>query len=134
MVGTRILYALSRDIPRWSRATEVSEGGTPVFAMLVTAAGAMILAASGTFEKLVAIASFFLASNYFVCCVALLVRTPRAELPRPFRAGATDLRHRRCGGAGIFLVGAIAGDTRNSLYALALAAAGCLYVPGQRRR
>ena len=126
MVGTRILYALSRDIPRWSRAADVSEGGTPVVAMLVTAVGAMLLAASGTFEKLVAIASFFLASNYFVCCVALLVlRRREPDLPRPFRAwGYPASAILVAAGAGIFLVGAIAGDTRNSLYALALAAVG----------
>jgi APA family basic amino acid/polyamine antiporter len=126
MVGTRILYALSRDIPRWSRAAEVSESGAPVAAMLVTAGGAAILAASGTFEKLVAIASFFLAANYFVCCLALLVlRRKEPELPRPFRAwGYPASAILVAGGAGVFLAGAVAGDTRNSIYAMALAAAG----------
>jgi len=126
MVGTRILYALSRDIPRWSRAADVSEGGTPVVAMLVTAVGAMLLAASGTFEKLVALAAFFLASNYFVCCVALLVlRRREPDLPRPFKAwGYPASAILVAAGAGIFLAGAIVGDTRNSLYALALAAGG----------
>jgi APA family basic amino acid/polyamine antiporter len=126
MVGTRILYAMSRDIFAWSRAAEVSEGGTPVRAMLLTAGGAMLLAASGTFEKLVAIASFFLASNYFVCVVALLVlRRREPSLPRPFRAWGYPLSAILvAAGAGTFLVGAVAGDTRNSLYALALAAAG----------
>jgi APA family basic amino acid/polyamine antiporter len=126
MVGTRILYALSRDIPRWSPAAEVSEGGTPILAMLVTAGGAMLLAASGTFEKLVAIASFFLATNYFVCCIALLVlRRREPDLPRPFRAwGYPASAILVVAGAGIFLVGAIAGDTRNSLYAVGLAAVG----------
>jgi APA family basic amino acid/polyamine antiporter len=126
MVGTRILFALSRDIPRWSRAAKVSEGGTPVVAMLVTAAGAMLLAASGTFEKLVAIASFYLATNYFVCCVALLVlRRREPDLPRPFRAwGYPASAILVAGGAGIFLAGAVVGDTGNSLYALALAASG----------
>jgi APA family basic amino acid/polyamine antiporter len=126
MVGTRILYALSRDIPRWSRASDVSEGGTPVVAMLLTASGAMVLAASGTFEKLVAIASFFLAANYFVCCLALLVlRWKEPDLPRPFRAwGYPASAILVAGGAGVFLVGAIVGDTPNSLYALALAGVG----------
>jgi len=126
MVGTRILYALARDLPRWSRAAEVSEGGTPVVAMLVTAAGALILAASGTFEKLVAVASFFLAANYFVCCLALLVlRRREPELPRPFRAwGYPASAILVAAGAGVFLVGAVFGDTRNSVFALALAAAG----------
>ncbi len=126
MVATRILYALGRDIPRWSRAADVSEGGTPKTAMLVTAAGAALLAASGTFEKLVAIASFFLAANYFVCCVALLVlRRREPDLPRPFRAwGYPASAILVAAVAGIFLVGAVVGDTRNSLYAMALAAVG----------
>jgi APA family basic amino acid/polyamine antiporter len=126
MVATRILYALGRDVPRWSRVAEVSEGGTPVGAMLLTAGGASILAASGTFEKLVAIASFFLAANYFVCCLALLVlRRREPELPRPFRAwGYPASAILVAVVAFIFVVGAVLGDTRNSLYALALAAAG----------
>jgi APA family basic amino acid/polyamine antiporter len=126
MVGTRILYAMSRDIFAWSRAAEVSEGGTPVLAMLLTAGGAMFLAASGTFEKLVAIASFFLAANYFVCVLALLVlRRREPALPRPFRAwGYPVSAILVAAGAGTFLVGAVVGDTRNSVYALALAAAG----------
>jgi basic amino acid/polyamine antiporter, APA family len=126
MVGTRILFALSRDLPRWSAASGVSEGGTPVVAMLVTAGGAMLLAASGTFEKLVAIASFFLAVNYFACCIALLVlRRKEPELPRPFRAwGYPWSALLVAAGAGVFLAGAVAGDTRNSLYALALGIAG----------
>ena len=106
--------------------------------MLVTAAGTMILAASGTFEKLVAIASFFLAANYFVCCVALLVlRRREPDLPRPFRAwGYPASAILVAAGAGIFLVGAIAGDTRNSLYALASRRALGLPLapPGQRPR
>ncbi|MGH9337282.1 MAG: APC family permease, partial [Vicinamibacteria bacterium] len=126
MIGTRILYAVSRDVPRWAGAVEVSERGTPVRAMLVTAFGAMLLAASGTFEKLVAIASFFLALNYFVCCLALIVlRQREPALPRPFRAwGYPWSAMLVAAGAGIFVAGAIAGDTRNSLYALALGAAG----------
>jgi APA family basic amino acid/polyamine antiporter len=126
MVGTRILYALGRDIPRWSKAAEVSEGGAPVPAMLLTAFGAALLAASGTFEKLVAIASFFLAANYFVCCLALLVlRRREPDLPRPFRAwGYPASAILVAIGAAVFLAGAVVGDTGNSLYAMALAAAG----------
>jgi APA family basic amino acid/polyamine antiporter len=95
-------------------------------AMLLTAGGAMLLAASGTFEELVAIASCFLAWNYFVCVVALLVlRRREPSLPRPFRAWGYPISAVLVAlGAGTFLVGMIAGDTRNSLYALALAAAG----------
>jgi APA family basic amino acid/polyamine antiporter len=74
----------------------------------------------------VAIASFFLAANYFVCCLALLVlRWKEPDLPRPFRAwGYPASAILVAGGAGVFLVGAIVGDTPNSLYALALAGVG----------
>jgi basic amino acid/polyamine antiporter, APA family len=126
MIGSRILFAVSRDVPRWSFAAAVSGGGTPMVAMLITAAGAMVLAASGTFEKLVAIASFFLAVNYFTGSLALLVsRRREPSLPRPFRAwGYPWSALVVVLGAGVFLAGAIAGDTRNSLYAVALAGLG----------
>jgi APA family basic amino acid/polyamine antiporter len=126
MIGSRILFAVSRDVPHWSRAAEVSGRGTPVLAMLITAGGAMVLAASGTFEKLVAIASFFLAVNYFTCSLALVVsRRREPSLARPFRAwGYPWTALIVVLGAGVFLAGAIAGDTRNSLYAVALALLG----------
>jgi APA family basic amino acid/polyamine antiporter len=126
MIATRILFAMSRDLPRWSRASEVSEAGTPEVSLLLTAAGAALLASSGTFEKLVAIASFFLALNYFICCLALIVlRRREPDLPRPFRAWAYPWSAIVvAAGAGIFVAGAVYGDTRNSLYALALAACG----------
>jgi APA family basic amino acid/polyamine antiporter len=126
MIGTRILFAMGRDTPGWSRATAVSAGGTPLTAMLVTAAGGALLAASGTFEKLVALAAFFLAANYLVCCLALLVlRRREPSLPRPFRAwGYPWTAIVVLLGALVFLVGVVLGDTRNSLYALALLSAG----------
>jgi APA family basic amino acid/polyamine antiporter len=117
---------MSRDLPRWSRASEVSEAGTPEVALLLTAGGAALLASSGTFEKLVAIASFFLALNYFICCLALIVlRRREPDLPRPFRAWAYPWSAVVVAAvAGLFVLGAVYGDTRNSLYAMALAACG----------
>jgi APA family basic amino acid/polyamine antiporter len=126
MVGTRVLFALSRDVPRWSRAAAVNQGGTPSTALFLTAAGGALLAASGTFEKLVAVASFFLAANYFVCCLALVVlRRREPELPRPFRAwGYPWTVAVLVAGALSFLLGVMVGDTRTSLLAVALLAAG----------
>lgn len=126
MIGTRVLFAMGRDHPRWSPAATVHAGGTPMVAMLVTAGGGMLLAASGTFEKLVALASFFLAANYFVCCLALVVlRRREPSLPRPFRAwGYPWIAALVVAGALAFLCGVILGDTRNCLYALGLLAIG----------
>ena len=65
----------------------VNERGTPVMATLVTTAVAVVLIWSGTFQKLVAVASFFLAANYCVSCLALVMLRRREPLrERPFRA------------------------------------------------
>src|SRR3989442_1358607 len=64
MIGTRILFAMGRDGLLWRRTAEVTAGGAPVVATVVTTAVAVVLIVTGTFQKLVAIASFFLVLNY----------------------------------------------------------------------
>ncbi|HKQ62790.1 MAG TPA: APC family permease [Candidatus Polarisedimenticolaceae bacterium] len=126
MIGTRILFALGRDGLFWSSTSQVNAGGTPGVATAVTTAIAVTLIATGTFQKLIAMASFFLAANYCVSCLALVVlRRREPTLSRPFRAwgypwsaGLVVL------GAVAFLVGALAGDTLNAVEALGLLALG----------
>jgi basic amino acid/polyamine antiporter, APA family len=126
MIGTRILYAMARDGMLPARAATVNAGGTPAVATLVTTAVAMVLIATGTFQRLVAVASFFLAVNYFVCCLALIVlRRREPDAIRPFRAwgypwsaGIVAI------GAGIFLAGALMADTPNAALALVLLGVG----------
>jgi APA family basic amino acid/polyamine antiporter len=126
MIGTRILYAMARDGMLPARAATVNAGGTPTVATLVTTAVAMVLIATGTFQRLVAVASFFLAVNYFVCCLALIVlRRREPDAVRPFRAwgypwsaGIVAI------GAGIFLAGALMADTPNAALALVLLVVG----------
>src|SRR5712691_3617843 len=87
MIGTRILFAMGRDGLLWSRTATINARGTPGVATLVTTAVAIGLIVSGTFQRLVAMASFFLAANYAVCCLALVVlRRHEPGLARPFRA------------------------------------------------
>jgi basic amino acid/polyamine antiporter, APA family len=126
MIGTRIVFAMGRDGLIWSRTASVNAGGTPGVATLVTTAVAMVLIVTGTFQRLVATASFFLAANYAVCCLVLIVlRRREPDLPRPFRAGGYP-----CSagfvliGAAVFLVGVLVGDPVNSAVALSLLAAG----------
>jgi len=128
MIGTRILFAMSRDGVLWRRAAEVTAGGTPMAATLTTTAVAVVLIASGTFQKLVAIASIFLVFNYSVCCLALLVlRVREPEHPRPFRAwGYPWSAVIVLAGAAAFLVAAVIGDTINAGEAAAVMAAGLL--------
>jgi basic amino acid/polyamine antiporter, APA family len=126
MIGTRILFAMGRDRLFWQRTAAVNAGGTPGVATIVTTAVAMVLIMSGTFQRLVAMASFFLAANYCACCLALFVlRRREPDLRRPFRAwGYPWSAGLVLAGATIFLVGAMAGDTANGVAALALLAAG----------
>jgi APA family basic amino acid/polyamine antiporter len=128
MIGTRILFAMGRDGLVWRKTAIVGAGGTPRIATLLTTAVAVLGIISGTFQRLVAITAFFLALNYAVCCVALIVlRRREPQRPRPFVAWGYPWS------AGLVLIGAVAmligtlvGDTVNGAGALALLAAGLI--------
>jgi APA family basic amino acid/polyamine antiporter len=128
MIGTRILFAMGRDGLVWGGAAKVNPRGTPVRATLVTTGVAVALIATGTFQKLVAVASFFLAANYCACCVALVILRRREPLlPRPFRAwGYPWSAAIVVLGAVAFLGGVLLADTRTALLAIALLAGGLL--------
>ena len=135
MIGTRILFALGRDGLLWKRTAAVSAAGTPVTAMLLTTAVAVALIASGTFQRLVAVVSFFLAANYSVCCLALVMQRRREpDRVRPFRAwGYPWSAYIVLAGAAVFMTGAVAGDTANAAGAVALLMAGLAVRLAMRR-
>jgi APA family basic amino acid/polyamine antiporter len=128
MIGTRVLFAMGRDRLLWGGAAVVNDRGTPIVATAVTAAVAMALIATGTFQKLVAVVSFFLVANYCVSCLALIVLRWREPLrERPFRAwGYPWSAGIVLAGAVAFMIGALLGDTPNALLATGLLAAGLL--------
>jgi APA family basic amino acid/polyamine antiporter len=136
MIGTRILFAIGRDGLLWRPAATVTAKGTPAVATLTTTGVALVLIATGTFQRLVAMVAFFLAANYFVCCLALVVlrRREPAHL-RPFRAwGYPWSAALVLAGAAAFLAGAAAGDPVNAAGALGLLALGFVVraLSGQR--
>jgi APA family basic amino acid/polyamine antiporter len=126
MIGTRILFAMGRDGLFWRRTAVVGAGGTPTVSTLVTTAVAVLGIVSGTFQRLVAITAFFLALNYAICCVALMVlRRREPARARPFRAwGYPWSAAIVLAGAAALLAGTLVGDTVNGAGALALLAAG----------
>lgn len=136
MIGTRVLFAMGRDGLFWKGAAVVHEGGTPVRATLATAAVAASLIATGTFQKLVGVASFFLAVNYCVSCLAVIVLRRREPLlPRPFRAwGYPWSVGIVLVGALAFLIGILLGDPPTGLLGAGLLAAGLLGRAGFLRR
>jgi APA family basic amino acid/polyamine antiporter len=92
----------------------------------VTTGVAVVLIASGTFQSLIALASFFLAANYAICCIALVVlrrREPNAA--RPFRTwGYPWSAAIVVVGAVIFLGGVLVSDSGNAAKAVGLLAVG----------
>jgi APA family basic amino acid/polyamine antiporter len=126
MIGTRILFAMGRDGLFWTRTASVTAAGTPGVATLLTTGVAVALIATGTFQTLIAMVSFFLAANYCVCCLALVVlRTREPALARPFRAwGYPWSAAIVVIGAVVFLGGVLAGDTANAVKAIGLLAVG----------
>ncbi len=126
MIGARILFAMGRDGLVPARTASVNAGGTPDVATVVTTGVAVLLIASGTFQTLIALASVFLAANYCVSCLALVVlrrREPNAA--RPFRAwGYPWSAAIVVTGAVVFLAGVLVNDTESAVKAIGLLAVG----------
>jgi len=126
MIGARILFAMGRDGLVPARTASVNAGGTPDVATVVTTGVAVLLIASGTFQNLIALASVFLAANYCVSCLALVVlrrREPGAA--RPFRAwGYPWSAAIVVAGAVVFLAGMLVNDTASAVKAMGLLAVG----------
>jgi APA family basic amino acid/polyamine antiporter len=72
--------------------------------------------------------SFFLAANYSLCCLALVVlRRREPDLPRPYQAwGYPWSVWLVAAGSVMFLLGMLAGDVLNGLAALGLLAIGLI--------
>jgi basic amino acid/polyamine antiporter, APA family len=120
----RILLAIGRDGLFTERAARVGRGGTPVTAMLLSAAAAGLLVASGRFEDIIAIAAILVAALYAVSYVAVLVlRAREPAMPRPFRAwGYPVTTVLVLAGSIVFLVVAAHDDPTSAVRVLALLA------------
>jgi APA family basic amino acid/polyamine antiporter len=89
MAVPRILFALGRDGLFTAKAAQVNKGGTPVFAVLMTAGVAVVLSCIGTFELLLAISQFLAVVITILLIVALFIlRRREPDVSRPFRVWA----------------------------------------------
>ena len=123
LMASRVLFAMSRDGLFTKRATTVNTGGTPTVALFLSASVALIFILFGqTFGTVITILAFFFVANYALSFISVFVlrrREPNRE--RPYRAwGYPWTTGVALVGSVLFLVGAIASDTRNSIYALLL--------------
>lgn len=118
---TRTLYAMSCDRLFFRRAAQVNAGGTPALALLLsTIVG--VLFVLGTFERVIAMLSFFFVANYTLSYTSLFVlRKKEPEMARPYRAwGYPWTTGIALLASVIFLVGSILTDRKNAPWALGL--------------
>jgi APA family basic amino acid/polyamine antiporter len=125
LMATRVLFAISRDGLFARQAAAVNKGGTPAVALLISAGVAVLFIVFGrTFDQVITVLAFFFVANYTLSFISVFVlrhREPKKE--RPYRAwGYPWTTALALIGSVLFLAGAIASDTRNSIYALALLA------------
>lgn len=121
LMAPRVIFAMARDGLFWRGATEVNKGGTPDVALLISAlVAAAFVVWSDTFSQVIAVLSFFFVANYTLSFAALFaLRCSDPAAPRPYRAFAHPISTALALLASVaFLVGAVAADTRNSLFAL----------------
>lgn len=105
-------------------ADYVNRGGTPVVAVLLSAAACLAMVITGTLEIVLAVTAFLFVAQYaLIFLTVFLLRRREPEARRPFRA----IGHPWTTGLVLtlsiaFLVGAFLADTRNSIYSLILLA------------
>jgi basic amino acid/polyamine antiporter, APA family len=103
----------------------------PRAALLLSAATASILIASGRFEDIIAVAAILVAAIYCVNYIAVIVlRVREPQMIRPFRAwGYPVTTVLVLAGSLVFLVAAVHDDPRSAVRAAALlAVAGPVYL------
>ena len=124
LMAPRVLFAMSRDGLFWRGAAEVNRGGTPDVSLLLSSLTAAAFIVSGKFEQVIAVLAFFFVANYAFSFTSFFVlRRREPDSPRPFRAVGHPFTTTVALAASIaFLISAIYGDTRNSIYALVLLA------------
>ena len=126
LMATRVLFAMSRDHLLAKSVTTVNKGGTPTVALFLSTTAAVLFILFGkTFKTVITVLAFFFVANYTLSFISVFVlRRREPERSRPYRAwGYPWTTALALVGSVAFLCGAVASDTRNSIYALLLLAA-----------
>jgi basic amino acid/polyamine antiporter, APA family len=119
---SRTLYAMSCDRLFFRSVSRVNEGGTPTLALLLSTIVGVLFLLTGTFERVIAMLSFFFVANYTLTYTSLFVlRKKEPLMARPYRAwGYPWTTGIALGGSVLFLVGSIVTDQKNAPWALAM--------------
>jgi APA family basic amino acid/polyamine antiporter len=119
---SRTLYTMSCDGLFFRRAAQVNPGGTPAVALFLSTVVGVLFLLTGTFERVIAMLSFFFVANYALSYASLFVlRKREPEMARPYRAWGYPWSTGIAFGASIlFLAGSILTDRKNAPWALAM--------------
>jgi basic amino acid/polyamine antiporter, APA family len=122
LCASRVLYAMSKDGWGPRRIARVNAGGTPSIPLLASFCVAIAFILSGSFGQVVAVTTFFFVARYALSYFAVFrLRKREPDTPRPYRAwGYPWTTGVAVAGSVGFLIGAVASDTRNSAYSLAV--------------
>jgi APA family basic amino acid/polyamine antiporter len=120
---TRTLHAMSCDGLFFRRAARVNKGGTPALALFLSSLVG-VLFVLGSFQRVIAMLSFFFVANYTISYTSLFVlRKKEPSMPRPYRAwGYPWTTGIALAASVLFLVGSILTDRKNAPLALAILA------------
>ena len=121
LLGTRAAFAVGRATGApFTQA--VNAGGTPTFALAVSAGLTVAFAATGAFERVIAIAAFFFVAIYTTSFTAVFwLRYKEPATPRPYRAWGYPVSTAiALVGSIAFLIGAIWADPLHSGIAVVL--------------
>jgi APA family basic amino acid/polyamine antiporter len=118
---SRTLYAMSADGLFFRQAAKVNRGGTPTVALLLSTIAGVVFVL-GSFERVIAMLSFFFVANYTLTYASLFVlRKREPQMNRPYRAWGYPWTTGIALGASVcFLVGSILTDKENAPLALAM--------------
>jgi APA family basic amino acid/polyamine antiporter len=124
LCASRILFALGRDRLLPPGLASVNSGGTPSVSLFMCAVISIALVASGTFETLIAIATFLYVTVYISGFSALFrLRWKQPAMPRPFRTWGYPWTTLGVLLVSIgFLLASVISDLKHSLFTLVLIA------------
>jgi APA family basic amino acid/polyamine antiporter len=118
---TRTLHAMSCDGLFFRRVAHVNKGGTPALALFLSSLVG-VLFVLGSFQRVIAMLSFFFVANYTISYASLFaLRKKEPSMPRPYRAwGYPWTTGIALAASVLFLVGSILTDRKNAPLALAI--------------
>jgi APA family basic amino acid/polyamine antiporter len=119
---TRTLHAMSCDGLFFRRVAQVNPGGTPALSLLLSTIAGLLFLLTGTFERVIAMLSFFFVANYTLSYVSLFIlRKKEPAMARPYRAlGYPWTTGIALLASVVFLAGSILTDRENAPRALAI--------------